>query len=59
MPQLLKTFQCQVLIPTQPGSSTTMVTWAQISAENYHRARLMLETQYGRKNVIGTPMEVR
>lgn len=59
MTQALKLFKCQILIPTQPGSSTTMVTWAQISAENYHRARLMLEAQYGRKNVIGTPMEVR
>lgn len=55
----LKTFQCQVKIPTQPGSPTSMISWAQIDAENYNRAKIMMEAQYGRGNVIGTPMEVK
>lgn len=55
----VKTYQCLVKIPTTPGSKSMTNTQARIQAENSNKAKVMLEAQYGRGNVIGSPTEVK
>lgn len=55
----MKVYQCTIKIPTQPGSSSMTTTQARIEAENSTKAKTMLESQYGRGNVIGSPMEIK
>lgn len=39
-----------------PAGTGTMTVWAYVTAQNPHAAKAMLEAQYGRGNVIGTPV---
>lgn len=55
----MKTYQCCVQIPTTPGAKSMTNTQARIQAENANKAKIMLEAQYGRGNVIGSPFEVK
>ncbi len=38
-----------------PAGTGTMTVWACVRAQNPYAAKAMLEAQYGRGNVIGTP----
>jgi hypothetical protein len=42
-----------------PSGSMTNTVWAQVYAQNPFDAKAMLEAQYGRGNVIGTPTLVK
>jgi hypothetical protein len=42
-----------------PSGSMTNIVWAQVYAQNPFDAKAMLEAQYGRGNVIGTPTLVK
>jgi len=49
---LMKIFEAQVRIPNGAGTS---VVKTRVMAETSFKARLLLEHQYGRNNVIGAP----
>ena len=42
-----------------PSGSMTNIVWAQVHAQNPNDAKALLDAQYGRRNVIGTPTLVK
>ena len=50
----MKTYKATVRVRSGTSSST-MVVWAQIRADNPIAAKQLLEAQYGRGNVISVP----
>jgi hypothetical protein len=54
----MKIFKAAVRVRNASGSGMVVV-WAQISAANPIDARLMLEAQYGRGNVVSVPVHAK
>jgi hypothetical protein len=52
----MNTYEAQIRVTTSPGS--TLLVKARIQAQDPYRARLLLEQQYGRGSVLGTPARV-
>jgi hypothetical protein len=52
----IKIFEAQVRVPN--GGGTTVVK-TRVMAENSYAARLLLEQQYGRNNIVSSPMMVK
>ncbi len=53
----MKTFGARVRVPA-PNGVGTMVTWTEVQAANPAAARGLLESLYGRGNVISVPVMV-
>lgn len=51
----MKTYKATVRVPS-PSGSGTVVVWAQINAQSPIAAKIMLEGQYGRGNVVSVPV---
>ena len=51
------TYKASVYVPS-PTNSGKMVVLAHVSAQNPTAAKSLLEAQYGRGNVLGTPVLV-
>lgn len=49
----MNTYEAQIRVTTSPGS--TLLVKTRIQAQDPYRARLLLEEQYGRGSVLGTP----
>ena len=54
----MNTYKTMGRVPSQT-SSMKVTVWAQVQAMNPFDAKSMLEAQYGRGNVIGTPTLVK
>ena len=54
----MNTYKATVRV-TKSGGIGTMIVWAQVTASDPNSARMMLESQYGRGNVLGIPVLVR
>ena len=52
----MRTYKCLVRVPN--GSGLLMSIWTRITALNAIQARQLLDAQYGRVNVLGTPVQV-
>jgi hypothetical protein len=53
----MNTYRCCVRV-AKAGGIGTMVVWAQVTAQNSYAARLLLDAQFGRDNVVGVPTQV-
>lgn len=53
----MRTYKATVRV-TKSGGIGYMYVWAQVTAQNPIAAKLMLEAQYGRGNVLGTAVQV-
>ena len=51
----MNTYKCSVRV-AKSGGIGTMVVWAQVQAQSPISAKSLLESQYGRGNVIGVAM---
>lgn len=51
----MKTYRATVRVPHASGRGT-MVVWATVAATSPIAAKAMLEAQYGKGNVLGTPV---
>jgi hypothetical protein len=54
----MNTYKCCVQV-AGPNSKSMLVVWTRVNADNSNAARLLLEAQYGRGNVIGVPTVVK
>lgn len=53
----MRTYKCLVRVPTGSGS-VLMSIWTRVTALNAIQARQLLDAQYGKGNVLGTPVQV-
>ena len=53
----MRTYKATVRV-TKTGGIGYMYVWAQVTAQSPIAAKLMLEAQYGRGNVLGTAVQV-
>jgi hypothetical protein len=54
----VNTYKANVRV-AKAGGIGTMIVMAQVTAQNPFAAKLLLEAQYGRGNVIGVPVLTR
>lgn len=54
----MRTYECAIKVPTTPGSKSMTTTRVRIEASDANKAKVLLEAQYGRGNVIGSPLPV-
>lgn len=54
----MRTYRAQVRVPA-PSGSGRYTTHAEVRARDVHAAKQLLEAQYGRGNVLGTPVQCR
>lgn len=54
----MRTYECMIKVPTVPGSKSMTTTKVRVEATDSNKAKVLLEAQYGRGNVVGSPMPV-
>jgi hypothetical protein len=51
----MKVYTYKATVKVRNGNGSTMFVVTTVAAENDYKAMLLLEAQYGRGNVVGTP----
>jgi hypothetical protein len=54
----MKVYTFSATVKVKNAGGTTMLLKTTVNAEDYYRAKLLLEQQYGRGMLIGTPIRI-